>query len=684
MMIAKKRIRLASVPETDDIFNEGEMPDFSSEAMLSLALNPNKRGKQVPVSKLKDTGSKVTSTRKLGVQFPAVQSVKYLETDGSMQGPSYKEHVAQFGNISRTANCAKMGPGSSEGSVELAEHRKRIQKDIEAALILMQLSNDNSGLLKTKVQSPSSKGACLSQRNQNTRKVGSYSTWPWLEYVNNDVVEQDNPYNRHGKFRTKGLSLLKLKKAAERTKMGRQIELDYHCTKGENVIKEIELPISSLNRKKLLKSSLQKRGLKKVKAELGSFEGLTAYSSYSISEIGNNTVQEPKPFKKMQFNSSCPTAHTGFSFSIIHFLSAIRTALITPGGKDHPSAVSKYPAKSNPKSVSRYHERKGISNSQGEQKSLPCLTMHEIVERVRLNPGDPCILKAREPLQELVRGALTIFSSTTAPLGAKAWKALTLYSKSNKSWSWIGPVAIKPHNHMKEAVSSAAWGLPSRTLLKLVNCFADWLKIAQESLQKIGDLPAPPLTLMHRTVNVNERLREVRPRKMVATISQCPKEIRDYFRKEEAIRYFIPERAFSYTALDGRKSTVAPLRRCSGKPSLKCRKHFMLKADRPPNITVLSLARDAAARLPAGMGTRADVCVLIRDSQYIVEEISEEQLNQVVSGALDRLHYEHDPCVQFNGERRLWFYLHGEREEDDFEYDATLSTKKRRRQREIP
>ncbi|XVE76280.1 hypothetical protein DITRI_Ditri12bG0159400 [Diplodiscus trichospermus] len=577
-----------------------------------------------------------------------------------------------------------MGARSSEVDVEIAEHRKPIQRDIDAALILMQLSNENSGFLKTMMRSPSPKGACLSQRNRNNRKLGSGSTSLRLEYMNNDVVEQDKLYKRYGKFGTEGLNLLKLKKVPERTYIDRQVELDYHCIKAEKVLEESELPISSLKRKELPKSSLEKCGLKKVKVEPGSFEGSTAYSSFSVSEIGNVTVQEPKPFKKLQFHSRCPIAHTGFSFSIIHFLSATRTAMITPYAKGDPSAFSKYPAKGNSKGVSRCHVGKGIINLQAEENSLPYLTIHEIVERVRLNPGDPCILEAREPLQELVRGALTIFSSTTAPLGAKAWKALTLYSKFNKSWSWIGPVAIKPHNHMKEATSSEAWGLPSRTLLKLVKSFADWLKIAQESLQKIGDLPAPPLTLMHQTVNVNERLTEVRPRKTVPTIRPCPKEIRDYFRKEEAVRYFIPERAFSYTALDGRKSTVAPLRRCSGKPSLKCREHFMLKADRPPNITVLSLVRDAAARLPAGMGTRADVCVLMRDSQYIVEEISEEQLNQVVSGALDRLHYEHDPCVQFNIERRLWFYLHGDREEDDFDYDATLSTKKRRRQRELP
>ncbi|XP_020209963.1 nuclear factor related to kappa-B-binding protein-like, partial [Cajanus cajan] len=52
-----------------------------------------------------------------------------------------------------------------------------------------------------------------------------------------------------------------------------------------------------------------------------------------------------------------------------------------------------------------------------------------------------------------------------------------------------------------------------------------------------------------------------------------------------------------------------------------------------------------------------------------------------VSGALDRLHYERDPCVQFDGERKLWVYLHREREEEDFEDDGTSSTKKWKRQK---
>lgn len=50
-----------------------------------------------------------------------------------------------------------------------------------------------------------------------------------------------------------------------------------------------------------------------------------------------------------------------------------------------------------------------------------------------------------------------------------------------------------------------------------------------------------------------------------------------------------------------------------------------------------------------------------------------------MSGALDRLHYERDPCVQFDADRKLWVYLHRDREEEDFEDDGTSSTKKWKR-----
>jgi hypothetical protein len=39
-------------------------------------------------------------------------------------------------------------------------------------------------------------------------------------------------------------------------------------------------------------------------------------------------------------------------------------------------------------------------------------------------------------------------------------------------------------------------------------------------------------------------------------------------------------------------------------------------------------------------------------------------MSNIVSGALDRLHYEDDPCVKYDSEKKLWIYLHRERTED--------------------
>ena len=33
----------------------------------------------------------------------------------------------------------------------------------------------------------------------------------------------------------------------------------------------------------------------------------------------------------------------------------------------------------------------------------------------------------------------------------------------------------------------------------------------------------------------------------------------------------------------------------------------------------------------------------------------------MISGALDRLHYEQDPCVRYDNEKKLWIYLHKDR-----------------------
>nr|GEV50720.1 NF-kappa-B-activating protein, putative isoform 1 [Tanacetum cinerariifolium] len=398
-------------------------------------------------------------------------------------------------------------------------------------------------------------------------------------------------------------------------------------------------------------------------------------------------VQEEEPQKK-PFILITPTVHTGFSFSIIHLLSAVRMAMVTQLPEDTMD-VAKNPNVNDAGEVKQdadNGDQAVTSCDPSVNPNVPSLTVKDIVNRVRTNPGDPCILETQEPLQDLVRGVLKIFASKTAPLGAKAWKALVLYKKLTKSWSWIGPVSQSSADQeiVEEVTSPDSWGVPHKTLVKLVDSFANWLKSGQETLQQIGSLPAPPAALMQQNYDEKERFRDLRAQKSLNTINPSSEEVREYFRKEEVLRYLIPDRAFAYTAADGKKSCVAPSRRGAGKPTSKARDHFMLKKDRPPHVTILCLVRDAAARLPGSIGTRADVCTLIRDSQYIVEEVSDAQVNQVVSGALDRLHYERDPCVQFDGERKLWVYLHREREEEDFEDDGTSSTKKWKRQKKEP
>ncbi|KAG6631610.1 uncharacterized protein LOC122291298 [Carya illinoinensis] len=429
---------------------------------------------------------------------------------------------------------------------------------------------------------------------------------------------------------------------------------------------------------------LKKKAKRKLDQDPGSSD--MENSEPRVTEMGAVEMElETKPQKK-QFTLITPTVHTGFSFSIIHLLSAVRLAMITPLPEDIEVGKPLEEQNKNHDSVDGIPslEKVGVNVSEnGGQGNVPSLTVQEIVNRVRSNPGDPCILETQEPLQDLVRGVLKIFSSKTAPLGAKGWKALASYEKSTKSWSWIGPVSHSSSDHdtIEEVTSPEAWSLPHKMLVKLVDSFANWLKSGQETLRQIGSLPEPPLALMQINLDEKERFRDLRAQKSLNTISPSSEEVRSYFRMEEVLRYSVPDRAFSYTAADGRKSIVAPLRRCGGKPTSKARDHFMLKRNRPPHVTILCLVRDAAARLPGSIGTRADVCTLIRDSQYIVEDVSDAQVNQVVSGALDRLHYERDPCVQFDGERKLWVYLHREREEEDFEDDGTSSTKKWKRQK---
>ncbi|XP_029668197.1 nuclear factor related to kappa-B-binding protein-like isoform X1 [Formica exsecta] len=150
-------------------------------------------------------------------------------------------------------------------------------------------------------------------------------------------------------------------------------------------------------------------------------------------------------------------------------------------------------------------------------------------------------------------------------------------------------------------------------------------------------------------------------------------EEREEFRRQERMRYAAPHKAFTYR-MHGYASVVGPVKGiyqhniASGQS--KAREHTLLVQDRPNFVTILALVRDATARLPNGEGTRADICQLLKDSQYLKVQDNDEKegyLHSVVSGALDRLHYETDPCVRYYPRRKEWLYLHRGRSESEFE-----------------
>ncbi|ERL94407.1 hypothetical protein D910_11686, partial [Dendroctonus ponderosae] len=144
-------------------------------------------------------------------------------------------------------------------------------------------------------------------------------------------------------------------------------------------------------------------------------------------------------------------------------------------------------------------------------------------------------------------------------------------------------------------------------------------------------------------------------------------DIKDY-REQERRRYDNPHKAFTFRC-NGYESVVGPLKGIyyPAPANSKARGHTMLNADRPNFVTILSLVRDATARLPNGEGTRSEICELLKSSQYISSSAPDSILQSVVSGALDRMHTQWDPCVKYDQKKKTWVYLHRHRTEDDFE-----------------
>ena len=171
-------------------------------------------------------------------------------------------------------------------------------------------------------------------------------------------------------------------------------------------------------------------------------------------------------------------------------------------------------------------------------------------------------------------------------------------------------------------------------------------------------------SFIDRNILKSDRFKNVKKNKIQITIKSRTKEEIENFREQEKERYKYPQKPWEYTLSNGNVAIVAPLFSSQKAMIVKARDHELLKNERPPYITLLALVRDAAARLENGVGTRLDICDLLKDSQYINENISESKINNIVSGALDRLHYQKDPCVKYDSHHKLWIYLHRNRNLD--------------------
>lgn len=140
------------------------------------------------------------------------------------------------------------------------------------------------------------------------------------------------------------------------------------------------------------------------------------------------------------------------------------------------------------------------------------------------------------------------------------------------------------------------------------------------------------------------------------------------FQRQERLRFEQPHRPFTYR-MHGYESVVGPVKGIYTQSLAlnKARGHAIMVDDRPPYVTILTLVRDATARLPNGEGTRSEISELLKCSQFINRQAAENVLQTIVSGALDRMHGGVDPCVRYDARRKIWIYLHRNRNEADFE-----------------
>uniref|UniRef100_W5LYW4 Nuclear factor related to kappaB binding protein n=1 Tax=Lepisosteus oculatus TaxID=7918 RepID=W5LYW4_LEPOC len=248
--------------------------------------------------------------------------------------------------------------------------------------------------------------------------------------------------------------------------------------------------------------------------------------------------------------------------------------------------------------------------------------------------------------------------------GAPCWSDLVLpalhfLAGESKAGVLCLPAGFSPSVEFQERSQHWKWISPSQDCEKDLNALCQlWLETKDQVVIKLKPESEEPAEMTPPTPRVWTDY-VVRP---------STGEERQVFQEQEQQRYDQPHRAFTFR-MHGFESVVGPVKGVFDKETSlnKAREHSLLRSDRPAYVTILSLVRDAAARLPNGEGTRAEICELLKDSQFLAPDVTSAQVNTVVSGALDRLHYEKDPCVKYDIGRKLWIYLHRDRSQEEFE-----------------
>lgn len=131
-------------------------------------------------------------------------------------------------------------------------------------------------------------------------------------------------------------------------------------------------------------------------------------------------------------------------------------------------------------------------------------------------------------------------------------------------------------------------------------------------------LPHPPTPLhTHSTSSKYSLITQNMLPQALTTLTPTPP-----LQGQETLRYACCWLPFRFPAIGGGgPGIVGPIKRTGLKSKAAARFHPVLRGDRPYAVSILSLARDAASRLPGGLGSRADIVVLLRDSQFVLDQV---------------------------------------------------------------